>query len=336
MKRKLPVVILALLLAAAGVAAWLAWRERQPPPDPDRLVLYGNVDIRQVSLAFNAADRIVRLAAREGDRVRAGDVLGVVDGTAVRLRIAQADAQIAVQEQVLARLRAGSRAEEIGQARAQVQAAQTEVDLASRQLARARSVHESTAGRLVSPQDLDTALARQRVATSELERARKAAQLVERGPRREDIAQAQAQLEVVRAERALLAYQLEQTELKAPVDAVVRARLLEPGDMASPQRPAYTLALTRPKWVRAYVAELDLGRIRPGMPAQVTIDSQPRRPIAGRVGYIASVAEFTPKTVQTEALRTALVYEIRVEVDDPDDVLRLGMPATVQLALGER
>jgi HlyD family secretion protein len=114
---------------------------------------------------------------------------------------------------------------------------------------------------------------------------------------------------------------------------VVRARLLEPGDMASPQRPVFTLAITQPKWVRAYVAEPSLGRIKPGMKASVSTDSAPGRAIPARVGYISSVAEFTPKTVQTEELRTSLVYEVRFLVDDPDDQLRLGMPATVHLPL---
>jgi HlyD family secretion protein len=128
-------------------------------------------------------------------------------------------------------------------------------------------------------------------------------------------------------------HQLTEAELKAPIDAVVRARLLEPGDMASPQRPAFTLAITDPKWVRAYVAEPDLGRVRAGQDARVSTDSQPGEAIAGKVGYISSVAEFTPKTVQTEELRSSLVYEIRVMVDDPQDRLRLGMPATVRLQL---
>ena len=103
--------------------------------------------------------------------------------------------------------------------------------------------------------------------------------------------------------------------------------------MASPQRPVYTLAIANPKWVRAYVAEPDLGRIRPGMPAKLLTDSQPDQPLEGRIGYISSVAEFTPKTVQTEELRSSLVYEVRVLADDSADRLRLGMPATVRIAL---
>ncbi len=101
--------------------------------------------------------------------------------------------------------------------------------------------------------------------------------------------------------------------------------------MASPSRPVFALALTDPKWVRAYVNERQLGRVHPGQKARVVTDSVPERPVDGRVGYISSVAEFTPKTVETEDLRTSLVYEIRVLLDDPEDRLRLGMPATVYL-----
>ena len=115
---------------------------------------------------------------------------------------------------------------------------------------------------------------------------------------------------------------------------MVRSRLLEPGDMATPQKPVLALALTQPKWVRVYVGEPDLGRVKPGMPARVTTDGSPGQSIAGKIGYISSVAEFTPKSVQTEELRTSLLYELRVLVDDPQDVLRLGQPATVHLTAG--
>ena len=332
MNKKVTWSAVAVVAVLAAAAVWI-WYARQPEADPDRLDLYGNVDIRQVSLAFNATERIAELRVREGDRVRAGDVLGVLDTRTARLRVAQAQALIGVQEQALGRLKSGSRPEDIAQARANVAAAEVDAELAGKQAMRLRSVHEATAGRGVSQQDMDNALSRQKVAFSQVESVRMAAQLVIKGPRKEDIAQARSQLQASRVEEALTRRQLEEAELKAPVDAVVRARLMEVGDMASAQRPVYTLAITQPKWVRAYVSEIRLGRLVPGMSATVTIDSRPGESIPGRLGTISSVAEFTPKTVQTEELRTSLVYEIRVLVDDPLDTLRLGMPATVHLRL---
>ncbi len=120
-------------------------------------------------------------------------------------------------------------------------------------------------------------------------------------------------------------------ELVAPTDAVVRTRLMEPGEMASPQKPVFSLAVIDPKWVRAYVSEADLGKVHPGMTASVGVDSFPGRRFDGWVGFVSPIAEFTPKAVQTQELRPSLVYEVRVFVKDPSDDLRLGMPATVYL-----
>jgi HlyD family secretion protein len=162
--------------------------------------------------------------------------------------------------------------------------------------------------------------------------SRKALELTVAGPRQEDIGQAKAQLDAAVADLALLKRELADAELLAPADGVIRNRLMEPGELATPQRPVFALAITTPKWVRAYLSEAQLGRVALGAPAHVTNDSAPEAPIEGKVGFISSTAEFTPKTVQTEELRTSLVYEIRVLVDDPEDRLRLGMPATVTIA----
>ena len=240
------------IAVAVGAATW-AWMAHRPAGDPDELALYGNVDIRQVSLAFNANERISEVRVREGDTVRAGAVLAVLDERTPLARLAQSAAQIGVQEQALLRLQAGSRPEEIAQAKANLAAAQAEADLAARQVARLRSTSEATAGKAVSQQDLDTAVGHAQTTAAQAESLRKAVQLVVAGPRKEDIAQARNQLAAASAEHALIQRQIDESELHAPIDAVVRARLLEPGDMASPQRPVFTLAITQPKWVRAYV-----------------------------------------------------------------------------------
>ncbi|UTY56316.1 HlyD family efflux transporter periplasmic adaptor subunit [Massilia sp. erpn] len=324
MSKKIVIPLIALL----GLAAGAVWYAQRPERSGTELVLHGNVDLRQVALAFNGSERIARLLVQEGEQVRAGQVLGELDTRTLNLRLAQARAQAEAQQQVLRRLRAGSRPEELGQARAATTAAQAEVDLAKQQQDR----YEALERRAVSQQDVDTVRARYKTALAQLDSARKAQQLVQNGPRNEDIAQASALLDAANADAALLQRQLDEAQLKAPIDAVVRARLLEPGDMASPQRPVYTLAINNPKWIRAYVSEADLGHIRPGMAARIAIDSLPGETLPGKVGFISSTAEFTPKTVQTEELRTALVYEVRVQAEDKSDRLRLGMPATVRIA----
>lgn len=180
------------------------------------------------------------------------------------------------------------------------------------------------------PQEIAQAEAQLDAARANTTQAQAALDLIQAGARAEDIAQAQAQLRGAEVQLEMLRHQLSLSELVAPADAVVRSRLRQPGDMVSASTPEFALAMTQPKWVRIYVDESHLGRLKPGMSAQVYSDSDPD-PVAGQVGYISSVAEFTPKSVQTEELRSSLAYEAHVILYDPEDRLRLGQPVTVHL-----
>ena len=326
--RKIIVPIAVLVLAAVGAGWWLTHRHSAS----SELVLYGNVDLREVDLAFNDSQRIASVLVREGDAVRKGQVLALLDTSRLEPQLAQARAQEAAQRAVVARLHHGSRPQEIAQARANLTLAQADARQAHDNYQRLEAVSRSSSGRAVSRQEVDDAKAQADVADAKVAVSRKALQLALLGPREEDIAQAEAMLDGEAAQVALLQQELADAQLRAPLDAVVRSRIAEPGDMASPQKTALTLAITDPKWVRAYVSEADLGRVRPGMPAAVAVDSFPGRRLTGWVGFISPEAEFTPKTVQTQELRSSLVYEIRVFVNDPGDALRLGMPATVYLS----
>ena len=189
----------------------------------------------------------------------------------------------------------------------------------------------SSNGKSVSKQDRDAARTKVDVTAAQAEAARQEYEKAQAGPRDEDVASGEAQLKALQEDAKHVDYLLSQAELKAPADGVIRSRLLEVGDMASPQKPVFKLSLNEKKWVRVYVSEKDLGRIYEGMKAKIYTDSHPKDPIEGQIGYISSTAEFTPKTVQTTELRTSLLYEVRVYVTDSDNVLRMGMPATVQI-----
>jgi HlyD family secretion protein len=320
------VSLLAAVGAAAGVTWWLTRRDKPA----NELVLYGNVDLRQAQLAFNNNERIAAVLAQEGDRVRRGQVLARLDMSRLEPQVAQAEAQVEAQRHVVERFHNGSRPEEIAQAKANLESAKADA-------ANARQVYERTkilvARQGASQQDLENAKAVLDVAEAKVMVNQKALDLAVAGPRKEDIAQAEAQLRGYEAQLAFVRQQLADAELLAPTDGVIRTRLLEPGEMATPQKPVFSLAITDPKWVRAYVSEVDLGKVHPGMAASVAVDSFPDRRFEGWVGFISPVAEFTPKPVQTEELRSSLVYEVRVFVKDPSDDLRLGMPATVYLPL---
>lgn len=327
---KKPIVMIVLLAAVA--ACWYGWQHWRPQGQ-DAGVFFGNIDARQVSLAFEGSGRVAQVGVEEGDRVQPGQVLAVLDTRTLALQADQAAAQLRAQEENLRRLKNGARPAEIAQARSRLAAARADAQRARREQARLERIATASSG-AVSVQDVDRARSAARVAQAAVKERQDALALVQEGARREEIDAADAQVAAARAQLALLRYQLDQGELRTPVAAVVRSRLLEPGDMASPQRPVLALAVTSPKWARIYVDESSLGQVKPGQAAQLSVDSMQGRTLAGKIGYISSVAEFTPKSVQTEVLRTSLVYEVRVLVDDPDDALRLGQPVTVRLESG--
>lgn len=327
MRRWLPVALLAGLAVCGAAIWWAASRHAAQPA----LLLYGNVDLRQVDLPFNASERVTNVFAQEGDHVRRGQLLAQLDATRLQPQVAKSEADVEAQQQVVNRLRAGSRPQEVAQARANVESARADAVNVRSQYERLLALSRSSSGRAVSRQDMDSAKAAVDVADARLAVNRKALDLMVAGPRAEDIAQAEAQLRSGAAQLALLRRQLADTNLTAPLNAVVRSRIVEPGEIVSPQKSAFTLAITDPKWIRAYISERDLGHVREGTRAAITVDAFQGRSFAGWVGFISPVAEFTPKEVQTEELRSSLVYEIRVFVKDPADELRLGMPATVHL-----
>jgi HlyD family secretion protein len=332
MRRRIVALLLVLIVGGGGFAWWYTHRTAAV----DEVVLHGNVDFRQVELAFVDNGRIAEVLAEEGDRVNSGQVLARLDTGRLMPLIAQARAQAAAQRAVVDKLRQGSRPQEIEQARAAVAAAKADADMARTSHRRLVTLSGTSGGNaIVAQSQIDAARAGLDAATARLTTAEQGLELTIAGPRREDVAQAEAQWKAGKAQVDLLERQYADAELIAPVGGVVRSRLLEPGEIASPQRPVLSLAVVDPKWVRAYVSEPDLARVRPGMGTEVSIDGQPGGSFAGRVGFVSPVAEFTPRAIQTEELRTSLVYEVRIIVTDPDDVLRLGMPATVRLDAGQ-
>lgn len=324
-------VILLILLCAAGAAAWFIYREAPSGPE-DKAVLYGNVDLRQVDLAFLISERIDSVLVDEGDTVVPGQKLATLE--TVRLQQAADEARQTAEaaRQNYLRVKNGPRAEEIAQARANVQAAEATLNNAGVRSKRLVALAETKS---ISRQEADDAIASQQVAAANLDVARKQLELLLAGSRVEDIAQALAQYNQAKANLTIREQNLKDAVLYAPSNAVVRNRILEKVDMASPQKPVYNLSLNHTKWVRAYLTESQLGKVKPGFSATVHNDSFPDTDFKGTVGFISSVAEFTPKNVETPDLRTALVYEVRIIVDDPDNRLRLGAPATVTIPLDQ-
>lgn len=329
MNKKL--IIVPIVLVAVAVGVW--WVKHNHAETANELVLHGNVDIRQVELAFNASGRIDQMLVQEGDRVTKDQVLARLDTERLKLTLAQAEAQTNVQISTVAKLKAGSRPEEIRQAAAQRDAARVAVEDARQVYKRQQDL---VARNFVSQQQSDSAKNNLSAAQERLKVADETYRLAVLGPRKEDIVAAEAGLAAQQAAAAGLKHDIAEGELHAPDNGVIENRILEPGDMASSQKSVFTLALTDPVWARVYLPESALGRIPVGARATITTDSHPETKYAGWIGYVSPGAEFTPKTVETVELRTSLVYQARVFVCDGKEALRQGMPVTVTIAYDQK
>jgi len=329
--KTLRILIGILIIGGLATGLW-CWQQRSQSATAHRLVLYGNVDIRQVQLAFNDSERIVALHAQEGDHVQTGQLLATLDTRRFASGVADGEARVAAQRQIVARLEAGNRPQEIAKAKAEMEAARADFENAQLNYGRITNLVAQT---VETPQRLDSARAALEVARARLAAAKETYDLMVLGPRQEDIAAAQATLRSLEAQLDLAQQNLANAKLDAPTNGVIENRLLELGDMASPQKPVFTLALDDPVWVRAYVPETDLGRIRLGLGATITTDSFPGKQYDGWIGYISPTAEFTPKSVETAEVRTKLVYQVRIFARNPQGELRLGMPAAVTIPLDQ-
>lgn len=323
------IIALALIVAAVAAGWWFdaparfrAWRT----PDDGRLTLYGNVDIRQVQLGFRVAGRLASMHFEEGDAVKTGDTLAKLDERPLKDNVRAAEAQVASLQATLSKLIAGARDAEIAQARSAVSERESDVENTRLTFERAERLRYTGAS---SDANYDIARTARDVSLARLNSSREALKILLEGSRKEDLAAARANLEGAEANLAAAQTALADATMLAPSDGVILSRVKEPGAILQPSDVVYVLSLTKPVWVRAYVSEPLLGRIRPGMELLVTTDTRPNNPYRGRVGFISSVAEFTPKTVQTPELRTDLVYRLRVIINDADDGLRQGMPVTV-------
>lgn len=326
MKKK---VIIAAILVLVAVAVFFASRSRKKA-DPDLLVLSGNVEVTEADLGFKYGGRIAELLGEEGESVRAGDRLAVLDraeaeGLAAQTRSALSEARVKLEE-----LKAGSRPQELEQARTQVAHARAVLDNATADYGRYEQLYKDG---LVSAQQRDAAKSAYLVADAEFRRARETLDLAREGPRQEVIRAAETRVGQAAASVLVAEERLKDTLLSAPLSGVILRKHAEPGEIVSAGMPVYTLGdLARP-WIKVYVKEDKLGLVKLGQKAEIRTDSYPGKTYVGAVTYISSEAEFTPKNVQTQEERVKLVFGVKVSVGNEHDELKPGMPADVTIHL---
>ena len=322
------IIAAVMMVVIAGAGGYLRTTSLTGKPEDNGLTLYGNIDIRDAQLSFKEQEHIKEVMVEEGSTVTKGQMLARLESDRLTFQLNEAKAQYAAQKEVLRRLTNGTRQQEIRQAEARV--SETRVNMRNIKRLILRLEQTSTVG-ASTEQALDDARANLDMARARLKVHQEALALAREGYRQEEIAEAKMILKAREAHLSLLQQRLKDTVLRAPAQGIILNRILEPGETATPTRPVFVLALTDPKWVRAYLPEPALGQIRQGMKARIYSDSFENRFFEGRVGFISAQAEYTPKSVQTTQLRTQLVYEVRIWTDDPDDELRLGMPVTVKI-----
>ena len=326
--RRVLLVALVLIVLLAGFGSYL-WRQHGASDPSAAFSLSGNVDVHQVELAFRVSGRISAVKVQEGDKVSAGQVLALLDPVPFQTDVNSARADLAQAQAQLDKTRRGFRIEEVEQARANV--AQRAADLENAQVTLRRQ-QQLVASGLVTHQQIDDAQARVHMSEAALAASRGQLTLELHGSRIEDIEAQEATVASAQARLEKAQTALADATLLAPSNGIISVRAREPGAIVQVGQTVYTLTLNDPVWIRAYVSQPRLGRIKPGMPVKLTIDSMPGKTYDGTVGFISPEAEFTPKTVQTEQVRDDLVYRIRVIASDPDNVFRQGMPVTVLIA----
>lgn len=321
-KKKAVLIPLLIVAGAAGIFAYQAAQSNA------KTTLYGNVDIRDVSLAFRVGGRVSEINVDEGSVVKAGDPIATLDVEPLQTAVRNAEASAAALEARNALLHKGYRVEEIAQAKARRDQFQAVYADAERQLVRQRTLQLAGA---TSQKVLDGAVANRDQANAQLRAAEENLRQMETGYRKEEVSESDAQLAQAKAALETARLALRDARLVAPSDGVILTRGVEKGSMVQAGSTAFNLSLTNPVWVRAYVEEPHMGLFTPGTAVTLHTDMKSGKEYHGVVGFVSTTAEFTPKTVETPDLRSALVYRLRVVVNDADANLRQGMPVTVRL-----
>ena len=328
MKRVIPVLILLEAAVAAGV--YFYPRLAKKPAAVNQLTLSGNIEAHESLVGFKVAGRIVELPVEEGQQVEQGALLERLDDADLKQRIRIDEAGVQVRESSLALTLAGTREQEVKAAQQTMMDAKADLDEKKLDSDRAQSLFAKDE---VSAQERDQAATAQKRAQAIFNAAQQRYNEAVEGSRKEDITISQANLNEASANLGLSQVNLSYTVLRAPAAGVVTVREAESGEVVSAGSPVVTLADLDHLWLRAYIAETDLGRIGWGQEATITTDTYPGKQYHGRISFISSTAEFTPKSVQTTKERVTLVYRIKIDIDNPNHELKPGMPADAHVEL---
>ncbi|MEW6720068.1 MAG: efflux RND transporter periplasmic adaptor subunit [Thermodesulfobacteriota bacterium] len=323
--------ILAGIAVAAAIAAVAAYALRANDAEEAGTVrISGNVEVTRVEVSSRIPGRLVARFVDEGMEVALGQPVARLDASDLAREAAVREAELQAAAAFLRELLAGSRPQEIEAAKAALASARAEAARLEKDFLRNE---ELLRRELVARQQYDSAKAAIDVARSRVKEAEERLRLVEEGPRKEAIDQARARERQAREALELARTRLSYAEIVSPLKGLVLSKNVEPGDFVAAGTPIVTVGALDDVWLRGYIEETDLGAVKPGQPATVTVDSFPGKRYEGRVSFISPQAEFTPKTVQTRKERVKLVYRVKIDVPNPDRELLPGMPADAAIRI---
>lgn len=329
MKKAVALLLVALVGLAAGTH--LYW-QNGTTAHSGVLLVSGNIEVTTAEISFKIPGRVLERLVDEGEQVRAGQLVARLDASDLAQEVALRQADVAAAQATLAELEAGSRPEEITEGEAVVERMRAELRRMRDDYERLKNLYEKDHLAL-STREYDAARTAYEVAMRTLRESQQRLILLKKGPRREKIDQARAQLQRAKEALALAKIQLGYATLVSPLNGMVLSKNIEPGEYVAAGTPIVTVGDLEHPWLRAYIDETDLGRVKLGQQAQVTTDTYPGKTYNGRLSFIASQAEFTPKSVQTQKERVKLVYRVKIEIANPKNELKPGMPADATILL---
>jgi HlyD family secretion protein len=284
----------------------------------------GTIEATEVNVASKAGGEVLEIPVGEGSRVQKGELLAQVDHSTLDLQLAQARAGVSMAEAQLQLLLKGARIEDIQQAQEGLIQAEENLRLAKEDAERMKELFASGSA---TQKQRDDAAARYVVSQAQYNSAAQALKKIENLARPEEVQSAKAKLDQAAIAVQLLEKSVRDASITSPLDALVTQKLVETGELVAPGTTVFVLADLSRVELEVYVPEPDLSRVSLGQEVEVRIDGPPPNSFPGRVSYISSVAEFTPKNIQTREERVKLVFGVKIQIDNPQGILKPGMPA---------
>ncbi len=325
-KKRIVIIVLAVLVTIAG--GYLYVRSLAERATDNRLRIAGNIEAHESVVSFKVPGRIMDLPVQEGQYVNKDDLLARLDDEDYRQQVSVDEATVHAKEAELKLALAGSRKQEIRAAKQSLIDVRSDLELKRAEFHRRQALLDEQA---VSQEDVHTAETLMERAEATYQRIKETYDQVVEGTRKEEIAVQRANLQLAQEHLEMAHVNLSYTILSAPISGVVLVRQAELGEVVAPGTPVVTIADVARLWMRGYINETDLGRVRWDQPATVRTDTYPDKDYHGRVSFIASQAEFTPKSVETYKERVTLVYRIKIDLENPNHELKPGMPAEASI-----